>query len=160
MLRESDSSAEHQIVLPPISDMLVARCIHCEADARWYIDGIPVCRFCMKELQAGRKPPSREQGTPPTNPKQASPLSSSANGFDHSTLWERMTREEYERLYAEALDVVKHKIKGVRDPGITPDGVRLLGVGGMLCDDEMVFSLAWGRQFAQDIVAQRRRASH
>ena len=69
---------------------------------------------------------------------------------------ERMTHEEYEERFAEALLVVKRKIRGVRDPGITPDGVRLLGVGGMLCDDEMVFSLAWGKETARDIAAQRR----
>jgi hypothetical protein len=68
---------------------------------------------------------------------------------------ERMTHEEYEERFAEAVDVVRGKIRGVLYPGITPDGVRLLRVGGMLCNDEMVFSLAWGKETARDIVAQR-----
>jgi len=70
-----------------------------------------------------------------------------------------MTHEEYEERFAEALVVIKRKIRGVRDPGITRDGVRLLRVGGMLCDDEMIFSLAWGKETARDIVAQRRSQS-
>jgi hypothetical protein len=67
-----------------------------------------------------------------------------------------MTREDYEARYTEVVHVVRSKIQGIRDPGITPDGVRFLRVGGMLCDDEIVFSLAWGKETTRDIVAQRR----
>ena len=69
---------------------------------------------------------------------------------------ESMTHKEYEERFAEAVHVVRGKIRGVGAPGITPNGVRFLRVGGMLCDDEMVFSLAWGKQIARDIVAQGR----
>ncbi len=71
-----------------------------------------------------------------------------------------MTREDYEARYTEVVHVVRSKIKGIRDPGITPGGARFLRVGAMLCDDEMVFSLAWGKETAQDIVAQRRVLGH
>ena len=69
---------------------------------------------------------------------------------------ESMTLEEYERLYAEALDVVKAKIGRVGKPDIALAGGRLRHIGPILCNDEMVFRLAWGTETARDIVAQRR----
>ena len=72
---------------------------------------------------------------------------------------ESMTLEEYERLYAEALDVVRTKIGRVGEPDIALAGGRLLHIGPILCNDEMVFRLAWGKETARDIVAQRRSQS-
>ncbi len=68
----------------------------------------------------------------------------------------RMTKKDYEARYTEAVQIVKGKIRDVGDPGVTPHGVRFLRVGGMLYDDEMVFSLAWGKETARDIVSKRR----
>ncbi len=62
-----------------------------------------------------------------------------------------MTRKDYEARYAEAVQVLRGKIRDIGDPGITPDGVRFLRVGGMLCDDEIVFRSGMG---------QRDRAGH
>lgn len=71
---------------------------------------------------------------------------------------ERMTREDYEARYAEALRVVRDKIprKIVGDPEITPFGRRLVVIDGTPCNDEIVFAEAWGKETALDIVAQRR----
>jgi hypothetical protein len=69
---------------------------------------------------------------------------------------ERITLEEYERLYTEALDVVKTKISRVGESDIALTGGRLLHIGPILCNDEMVFRLAWGKETARDIVAHRR----
>ena len=66
-----------------------------------------------------------------------------------------MTPEEYERLYAEALEVVRHKIPNVGQPETMPDGTRCVRVDAMLCDDEFVFRLAWDKETARDIVDQR-----
>jgi|HubBroStandDraft_6_1064221.scaffolds.fasta_scaffold3063518_1 hypothetical protein len=70
-----------------------------------------------------------------------------------------MTFEEYERLYAEALDVVKTKIGRVGEPDVALTGGRLLQIGPILCNDETVFRLAWGKQTARNIAAQRRSQS-
>lgn len=51
-------------------------------------------------------------------------MSASANGFHRSTLWEGVTREEYERLCTEAQDVLRGKIPNVGQP--EPD---LMGYG-------------------------------
>ncbi len=66
-----------------------------------------------------------------------------------------MTREEYEHLYAEALHVLQAKIPNVSQPEIAPDGIRIVSVSGMMCDDEFVFRLAWGKEIAVGIVGQR-----
>lgn len=81
-------------------------------------------------------------------------MSASANGFHRSTLWERVTRQEYERLYAEALVVLRDKIPKVGQPETATDGTRIVSVGGMLCDDEFVFRLAWGTETGRVLVAR------
>jgi len=68
---------------------------------------------------------------------------------------DRLTRGEYERLYAEALEVVGGKIPNVGQPETMPDGTRFVRVGGMRCNDEFVFRLAWGKETARDLVDQR-----
>ena len=84
-------------------------------------------------------------------PQQLSSIDAAREAMDDS-----MTLEEYERLYAEALDVVRTKIGRVGEPDTALTGRRLLHVGPILCNDEMVFRLAWGKEAARDIVAQRR----
>jgi hypothetical protein len=67
-----------------------------------------------------------------------------------------MTHDEYERVYAEALNVVRAKIPKVGQPETSADGVRILRIGGaMLCDDEFVFRLAWGVDAAQEIMSRK-----
>jgi hypothetical protein len=48
-------------------------------------------------------------------------VSASANGFHRSTLWERVTSEEYKGFYTEALDVVQNKIGTVGEPRYRAD---------------------------------------
>jgi hypothetical protein len=68
-----------------------------------------------------------------------------------------MTLEEYERLYAEALEVVRHQFgKMVDHPKHRPDGIRFVHINGKSCHDETVFTEAWGKETARDIVDQRR----
>jgi len=81
-------------------------------------------------------------------------VSAAANGFHHrSTLWDVVTGEEYERLYAEALNVLRDKILNVDQPETAPDGIRIVSVGGLLCDDECVFRLVWGEETARVLMA-------
>ena len=80
-------------------------------------------------------------------------MSSSPASFHRPTLREGLTRDEYERLYTEALNVLRGKIANVGQPETAPNGIRIVGVGGMLCDDEFVFRLAWGKETAQVLVA-------
>ena len=81
-------------------------------------------------------------------------MSLSANGFHGSAWQERVTREAYQRLYAEALDVLRGKIPNVGQPENGSDGIRIVSVSGMLCDDEFVFRLAWDKETAQVLVAR------
>lgn len=70
----------------------------------------------------------------------------------------RMTLREYEERYREALDVIRRKFRVIRvgDPETTPVKARLVSIDGKGYNDEMVFTLAWGRETAKDIVAQRK----
>jgi len=72
----------------------------------------------------------------------------------------RLSREDYEYRYAEALAIVRskttHEIVG--QPSISHTGLRLVQVGGVLYNDEMVFTLAWSRETARDIIGQYRGA--
>lgn len=81
-------------------------------------------------------------------------MSASANGFRRSTLWEGVTREEYERLYTEALEVLRGTIPNVGQPETGSDGVRIVSIGGVLCEDEFVFRLAWDKETAGVLVAR------
>ncbi len=65
-----------------------------------------------------------------------------------------MTLHQYERLYTEALVLVRAKIRNVGPPETTVAG-RVLRVSEMLCDDEIVFILAWGKETARSIMSQR-----
>jgi len=38
----------------------MANCVYCGADTILYVNGRPVCVRCSDEIDAGRKPPSRE----------------------------------------------------------------------------------------------------
>ncbi len=69
-----------------------------------------------------------------------------------------MTHGDYESRFAEALDVVRQKFpdKIVGQPKTTPGGIRLTTIDGTPCKDEVVFGMAWHKETARDIVAQRR----
>jgi len=41
----------------------MAKCVYCEADTKLHINGVPVCKACSEDLEAGRKPPYRERPT-------------------------------------------------------------------------------------------------
>jgi hypothetical protein len=62
-----------------------------------------------------------------------------------------MTNQEYERLYAEALEVVKHKHvdRTVGHPERT--------AGGYPSDDAIVFAMAWDERAALDILNRKPR---
>ena len=67
-----------------------------------------------------------------------------------------MTREDYEYRYAEALGVVRGRMPGdlVGEPVIYITGQRLVQISGKPHTNEMVFTLAWSRETARDIVGQ------
>jgi hypothetical protein len=69
-----------------------------------------------------------------------------------------MTREDYEYRYGEALDIVRERMPGdlVGEPMISITGQRLVQISGKPHTDEMVFTLAWSRETARDIVGQYR----
>jgi hypothetical protein len=64
-----------------------------------------------------------------------------------------MTQREYERLYAEALELLRTRI-AYEGPEIY-GGTRLLFVDGSPCDDEAVFEMAWGAETAQEIMSKK-----
>jgi hypothetical protein len=76
----------------------------------------------------------------------------SSPSFQSYTLWEGLARDEYERLYIEALNVLRGKVSNLGQPETPPDGIRIVSVNGMLCDDELVFRLVWGKTTAQVLV--------
>jgi hypothetical protein len=45
----------------------MAQCIYCGTNTSLYVNGVPLCLQCDKDLQLGRKPPDRE--TNPQPPK-------------------------------------------------------------------------------------------
>jgi hypothetical protein len=108
----------------------------------------------LEGTTSGTYPTLPQTGDIDKNPKSGFPVSAPAIGFQRSTLWERLTHEEYERLYAEALDVLRGKIPKVGEPEFAPAGTRIVSVGGMLCDDEFVFRLAWDKETARVLVAR------
>ncbi len=65
-----------------------------------------------------------------------------------------MTHEEYEEQYLKALDMVRRKLIGktVGDPEHTPAGTRFVHIDGFLCNDRVVFRMAWGEEAARDIM--------
>jgi hypothetical protein len=71
-----------------------------------------------------------------------------------------LTQEDYEYRYAEALAIIRGKTTReiVSQPSISSNGLRLVQVGTMFYTDEMVFTLAWSRETARDIIGQYRRA--
>jgi hypothetical protein len=40
----------------------MAKCVYCGTDTQLYCNGVPVCVQCANDLEAGRKPPSRQEG--------------------------------------------------------------------------------------------------
>lgn len=38
----------------------MANCIYCQAETILYVNGRPICLSCSDDIDAGRKPPSRE----------------------------------------------------------------------------------------------------
>jgi hypothetical protein len=70
-----------------------------------------------------------------------------------------MTHEEYERLYAEALELLRTTV--VFDgPETAPDGTRFLLIDGTPLDDQLVFEMVWGVEMAQDIKSHRPLSHH
>jgi hypothetical protein len=69
-----------------------------------------------------------------------------------------MTHQEYERLYAEALEVVKHKHvdRTVGHPERTAGGRRFVRIDGYPSDDAIVFAMAWDERAALDIIMNRK----
>ncbi len=55
---------------------------------------------------------------------------------------ERMTHEEYEERYLEALAVVRRQLTGktVGDPEHTSSGTRFVHIDGFLCNDSGTFA--------------------
>jgi len=69
-----------------------------------------------------------------------------------------LTREDYEYRYAEALAIIRGKTTReiVGQPSVSHTGLRFIQVGSVLYNDEMVFTLAWSRETARDIIRQYR----
>jgi hypothetical protein len=67
-----------------------------------------------------------------------------------------MMYDDYEERYAEALDLVRLKLKdktiGVPERS---NGIRFINVDGMLCSDEMILRMAWGEAAARDIMSRK-----
>ena len=61
---------------------------------------------------------------------------------------ERMTHEEHEERYLEALAVVRRQLTGktVGDPEHTSSGTRFVHIDGFLCNDRVVLRMAWGKE--------------
>jgi hypothetical protein len=108
----------------------------------------------LEGTSSGTNPTLPQTGDIDKDSKSGFLVSASAIGFRGSAPWERVTSDEYERLYANALDVLRGKISKVGDPETGSDGVRIASVGGILCDDEFVFRLAWDKETAQVLVAR------
>jgi hypothetical protein len=70
---------------------------------------------------------------------------------------ERMTASEYEERYAEALGIVRRKMGDsvIGVPKITPGRRRFVVIHGVSHNDEAVFALAWSKDTARVIAAQR-----
>lgn len=43
----------------------MAPCVYCAADTQLYLNQKPICLDCADDLEAGRKPPSREENQVP-----------------------------------------------------------------------------------------------
>jgi hypothetical protein len=69
----------------------------------------------------------------------------------------RMKPAEYEERYEEALDVVRQKMADriIGVPETTPGGQRFVVIDGVPHNDEAIFSLAWSKDTARVIAAQR-----
>lgn len=52
-------------------EVLLAACIYCGAQTQLYSSGQPVCVDCSNDLDAGRKPPSKERVAPAKAKAQA-----------------------------------------------------------------------------------------
>jgi hypothetical protein len=66
-----------------------------------------------------------------------------------------MTQKEYEERYAAALDKIRRTIVG--NPETLHDGTRLVIIDGKSCTDEVVFTKAWGRDAAEEIMKRKPR---
>ena len=67
----------------------------------------------------------------------------------------RMTDEEYDDLYREAL-LCLGEIVEVGSPFGRPDGIRVCSVDGVPLDDDQVLERWWGKSLARKIKSLRR----
>jgi hypothetical protein len=70
----------------------------------------------------------------------------------------RMKPAEYEERYEEALDIVRRKMADsmIGVPETARGAGRFVVIDGVPHDDEAIFSLAWSKETARVIAAQRR----
>jgi hypothetical protein len=66
-----------------------------------------------------------------------------------------MTRNEYERIYLEALEFLRCRGRGVEDPYTNDAGIRFARVDKFPSEDDLVFAEAWGRRVAERIARLR-----
>jgi len=66
-----------------------------------------------------------------------------------------MTRNQYELIYLEALDFLRRRGKRVEDPYTSDTGTRFACVDQLPCEDDLVFTEAWGRSAAERIMQSR-----
>jgi hypothetical protein len=66
-----------------------------------------------------------------------------------------MTRNEYERIYLEALEFLSRRGRNVEDPYTNDSGTRFARVDQFPCEDDVVFAEAWGRNVSQRIMRSR-----
>ena len=64
-----------------------------------------------------------------------------------------MTRDEYEKLYAEALGLLRTRV--AYEGPETCGGTRLLFFDGVPYDDQSVFEMVWDATTARDIMSKR-----
>jgi hypothetical protein len=64
-----------------------------------------------------------------------------------------MTNDEYDDKYYEALGVIRARI--IENPYRTDDGVRAVYIDGCPYTDEAIFTKAWGKDAATEIMRKK-----
>lgn len=66
-----------------------------------------------------------------------------------------MTRNQHELIYLEALEFLRRRGKRVENPYTSDAGTRFACVDQLPCEDDLVFTEAWGRSAAERIMQSR-----